>query len=217
MNITNSTRAALLAAVCGLGILTSAQAQSTFVSDTIIGVFNAGSVDDQGWLTGIPGFDLTGVSFIETISFQDTPFTQFQPTFYFKNGSANTSITTLGHSVTVGGRDDGKWQVIRADNSTHSALEFAATDAVQPSPVHIFTTIYSANAFSGQGIATQAGLDSYLIAAANYSPINQLYIDDIWSNSEILTFNITSVPEPTSMALLLCGITTLVVARRRQS
>ena len=44
MNYLNNHRAALLAAGCGLGVIASADAQSTYVTETIYGVFNSGAL-----------------------------------------------------------------------------------------------------------------------------------------------------------------------------
>ena len=56
-----------------------------------------------------------------------------------------------------------------------------------------------------------------LAAAVNFSTANSVNLGDIWGNSEAPTFTIlytTPVPEPTSMALLLAGVSGLVIARR---
>ena len=170
-------------------------------------------------MTATPGADLSGTHFTETIGFLDTTFSQFQPNYYFVGSPGYASITIGNYTVRDGGSGL-EWQSIQTFNTSASQLFFEATDTVNVHPAQIRTTIYSSLPFAAQGIATQAGLDNYFAAAVGYSTANQVWVHDIWGNNESPSFTVlytTPVPEPTSMALLLGGVTGLVAARRRQA
>ena len=218
MNNQKKTYAALLATALGLGVITPANAQSTYVSEYFTGVFDAGAVDTYGYLTGVNGYNLSGLSFSATIGFYDTTFTVFQPTYYFTGSTAYATVSVTGRTLSDGGGDV-NWQSIQSYNTTASELTLFATDATNPSPSKIKYTMYSSLPFAAQGISTQAGLDAYFQAAVNYSSANQLWIHNNWGAEDSINYTITSaaaVPEPTSMALLLAGVSGLVIARRRR-
>lgn len=216
-NFAKSLRFSVIVA-CGMGLF-SAPVRADVVQATINGTFLpaatdgsgtyfSAQIDSYGTYTGVAGTHLSGLTFVETLSY-NTPFSETEPfgqgnPYSVGTNSISISLTVQGYATQL--FNNGPGQFSEAGYTGFSQFQF--DDGFREN-------LFTASPYVALSLETQTGLNAYLAGLASYT--DRINAVDNFSNTyfDVTSASGVAVPEPSTMAILAAGLVGIGLRRRR--